>query len=168
MSYREFHYHWDIRSQSRRPEKLWPFVADTNRFNRDTSVPAVEVESTKRRLRNARRRVRLSIFGMPVEWEEQPFEWVRPTRFGVTRTYSKGPIAEMKALAELSPNADGGTTFQLRSLGQTKIAAGLHRHSISNRTCRCAKISPRVSESMTSWPRLRQSPTEIAVCPRLV
>ncbi|HEV7796678.1 MAG TPA: adenylate/guanylate cyclase domain-containing protein [Pyrinomonadaceae bacterium] len=110
MSYRELHYRWvyDLKST---PEKLWPFVADTNRFNRDTSVPAVEVEPTKRALRNARRRVRLSIFGMPVEWEEQPFEWVRPERFGVKRTYSKGPIAEMKALAELSPGTGGGTRF---------------------------------------------------------
>ena len=84
MPYRELHYHWvyDLKSAA---EKLWPFVADTNRFNHDTNVPAVEVESTRRRLRNARRQVRLSIFGMPVEWEEQPFEWVRPSRFGVKR-----------------------------------------------------------------------------------
>ena len=110
MSYREFHYRWEYDLKSS-PEKLWPFVADTNRFNRDTNVPAVEVEPAKGRLRNARRRVRLSIFGMPVEWEEQPFEWVRPIRFGVKRTYSKGPVAEMRALAELSPRADGGTRF---------------------------------------------------------
>ena len=110
MAYREFHYRWEYDLEAS-PEKLWPFVADTNRFNRDTSVPAVEVEPTRRRLRNARRRVRLSIFGMPVEWEEQPFEWVRPSRFGVKRTYSKGPVAEMKALAEFTPRADGGTRF---------------------------------------------------------
>lgn len=110
MAYREFHYHWEYDLKAS-PEKLWPFVADTNRFNRDTNVPAVEVEPTRRRLRNARRRVRLSIFGMPVEWEEQPFEWVRPVRFGVKRTYSRGPVAEMKALAELSPRPQGGTRF---------------------------------------------------------
>src|SRR6267142_7168969 len=110
MPYREFHYHWEYDLKST-PEKLWPFVADTNRFNRDTSVPAVEVERPRRRLRNARRRVRLSVFGMPVEWEEQPFEWVRPSRFGVKRTYSKGPVAEMTALAELVPQDGGGTRF---------------------------------------------------------
>ncbi len=110
MPYSELHYQWvyDLKST---PEKLWPFVADTNRFNRDTNVPAVEAEPTRRRLRNARRQVRLSILGMPVEWEEQPFEWIRPSRFGVKRTYSKGPVAEMKALAELIPQADGGTRF---------------------------------------------------------
>jgi len=110
MAYRDFHYRWEFDLESS-PEQLWPLVADTNRFNRDTNVPAVEVEPAKGRLRNARRRVRLSIFGMPVEWEEQPFEWVRPIRFGVKRTYSKGPVAEMRALAELSPRADGGTRF---------------------------------------------------------
>jgi class 3 adenylate cyclase len=110
MSYREIHYRWEYDLKAS-PEKLWPFVADTNRFNRDTSVPAVEVKPEKRRLRNARRRLRLSIFGMPVEWEEQPFEWVRPSRFGVRRTYNKGPVAEMKALAELSSRPEGGTAF---------------------------------------------------------
>jgi class 3 adenylate cyclase len=110
MPYREFHYRWEYDLKAS-PESLWPFVSDTNRFNRDTNVPALEVQQGKQRLRNARRRAQLSIFGMPVQWEEQPFEWVRPTRFGVSRAYSKGPIAELKALAVLSAKSDGGTRF---------------------------------------------------------
>lgn len=110
MPNREFHYRWQYNLKTS-PEKLWPFVADTNRFNRDTNTPAVEVEPAMGRFRNARRRARLSFLGMAVEWEEQPFEWVRPERFGVKRTYSKGPVAEVKALAELTPSAGGGTTF---------------------------------------------------------
>ncbi|HYU97682.1 MAG TPA: DUF5939 domain-containing protein [Pyrinomonadaceae bacterium] len=109
MSNRELHYHWEYDLKAS-PEKLWPFVADTNRFNRDTGVPSVEpARTTRERLRNARRRLRLSMYGMAVEWEEQPFEWVRPTRFGVARTYSKGPITELRALVELTPRAAGGT-----------------------------------------------------------
>jgi class 3 adenylate cyclase len=46
---------------------------------------------------------------MAVEWEEQPFEWIRPSRFGVARTYSKGPMVELRALAELTPREAGGT-----------------------------------------------------------
>ena len=100
---REFHYRWEFDLESS-PEQLWPLVADTNRFNRDTGVPAVETLSEKTRgLKNARRRLRLSAFGIPVEWEEQPFEWVRPVRFGVARRYSKGPIEELRVLAELMP-----------------------------------------------------------------
>lgn len=109
MPYRDFHYRWEYELQSS-PEHLWSFVADTNRFNRDAGVPALQPTQGKRkRLRNARRRLRLSFLGVPVEWEEQPFEWIKPSRFGVVRKYSKGPIAELKVLAELSPLSDGGT-----------------------------------------------------------
>lgn len=109
MPYRDFHYRWEYELQSS-PEQLWSFVADTNRFNRDAGVPAVQPAKGKRqRLRNARRRLRLSFLGMPVEWEEQPFEWIKPSRFGVVRKYSKGPIAELKVLAELSPLGEHGS-----------------------------------------------------------
>src|SRR6266496_5927341 len=101
MPFREFHYRWEFDLKSS-PEQLWPLVADTNRFNRDTGVPSVEMVNLQAG-RNARRLLRLSAFGIPIEWEEQPFEWVRPRRFGVVRRYSKGPVAELRVLAELSP-----------------------------------------------------------------
>jgi class 3 adenylate cyclase len=108
MPLREYHKRWEFDLKSS-PERLWPFIADTNRFNRDTGVPQIEIESSNSRLRNARRKVRLSIYGLPVEWEEQPFEWVKPSRFGVERVYSKGPLARLKMRAELQPKSDGGT-----------------------------------------------------------
>ena len=108
MSLREYHKRWEFDLKSS-PERLWPFIADTNRFNRDTGVPQIEIDSSDKRLRNARRKVRLSIYGLPVEWEEQPFEWVKPSRFGVERVYSKGPLARLKMRAELQPKTGGGT-----------------------------------------------------------
>jgi len=124
VAYREFYYRWEYDLKAN-PEELWPFVADTNRFNRDTGVPAVEtVAGKQQRLRNARRRLRFSVFGLPVEWEEQPFEWVRPSRFGVTRTYSKGPIAELRVIAELSPRSDGGTRLAYQVWARPKSLLG--------------------------------------------
>jgi adenylate cyclase len=125
VPYREFHYRWEYNLKSS-PEKLWPLVADTNRFNRDTGVPAVDATREKQhRLRNARRRLRISVFGLPVEWEEQPFEWVRPARIGVTRTYSKGPIAELRVIAELTPRAEGGTRLTYQVWARPKSFLGL-------------------------------------------
>ena len=108
MSFRDIHKRWEFDLKSS-PERLWPFIADTNRFNRDTGVPEVEIDAAQKSLRNARRKLRLSVYGMPIEWEEQPFEWVRPKRFGIERVYSKGPMAKLRVLAELTPNAGGGT-----------------------------------------------------------
>jgi class 3 adenylate cyclase len=105
---REFHYRWEFDLESS-PEQLWPLVADTNRFNRDTGVPAVEmVVSEGKGLKNSRRRLRLSVFGIPVEWEEQPFEWTRPSRFGVVRRYSKGPMAELRVEVDLTAQRKPG------------------------------------------------------------
>src|SRR4030095_9093725 len=103
MPYREFHYRWEFNFESS-PEKLWPLVADTNRFNRDTGVPSVK--SVAEPSENGRR-VRLTSLGIPIEWEEQPFEWVRPQRFGVVRRYSKGPMEELRVRAELEPLNSG-------------------------------------------------------------
>ena len=121
---KDLNYHWEY-SLKASPEKLWPFVSDTNRFNRDTGVPSVEVADAKQgRLRNARQRLRLSMYGVAVEWEEQPFEWIRPTRFGVTRNYIKGPVAELRVLAELSPQTGGGTLLSYQVWARPKSLLG--------------------------------------------
>src|SRR5229473_3293555 len=109
MAIRDFHYRWEFDLESS-PEQLWPLVADTNRFNRDTGVPEIEaVSGPETRLGNARRRMRLFFLGMAVEWEEQPFEWTRPQRFGVVRRYTKGPIGELRVEADLLPRDPKGT-----------------------------------------------------------
>ncbi len=107
MAYKDFHYRWEYDLKAS-PEKLWAFVADTNRFNRDAGLPRVE-KSISEKSKNGRQRLRLFRFGMPVEWEEQPFEWVKPHRFGVVRRYFKGPVTEIKILAELNQTESGGT-----------------------------------------------------------
>ena len=105
---RAFHYRWEFDLESS-PEQLWPLVADTNRFNHDTGVPSIEMVDLQAGT-NARRKLRLSSFGIPVEWEEQPFEWVRPHRFGVVRRYSSGPLQELRVRVELSPRSTSNGT----------------------------------------------------------
>jgi class 3 adenylate cyclase len=116
MPYREFHFCWQYELKSS-PEKLWPFAADTNRFNRDTGVPSLESEldGMTATSKSGRKRLRLKAFGMPIEWEELPFEWIRPSKIGVTRNYSKGPVAKLVVLVELTPTSVGGTkvTYQV-------------------------------------------------------
>ncbi|MGH7597029.1 MAG: adenylate/guanylate cyclase domain-containing protein, partial [bacterium] len=76
--------------------------------NHDTGVPAIERRADAGvKLTNARRRLRLIRLGFAVEWEEEPFEWIRPFRFGVMRRYLTGPITTMRVLVELAPIADG-------------------------------------------------------------
>lgn len=173
MSFRELHKRWEFDLKSS-PERLWPFIADTNRFNRDTGVPEIEIDHAHQPLRNARRKVRLSIFGLPVEWEEQPFEWIKPFRFGIDRVYSKGPLARLRVLAELTPNTGGGThlIYQLWSTPRNlpgAVAVSLQvnlivgrrfRHAVKKYDAEAvegAKVDasePNTSQSVFDLPRL--------------
>ncbi|MGB9181789.1 MAG: DUF5939 domain-containing protein [Pyrinomonadaceae bacterium] len=118
MADKEFHYRWEFEMKAS-ADALWPYVSNTNRFNIDTGVPAVRLQNE-----GGRRRLSLTKFGMEVEWEEQPFEWVRPFRFGVLRTYSKGPVAQMSARVEMTPRDDGGTNLIYEVRAQPRNALG--------------------------------------------
>jgi class 3 adenylate cyclase len=111
----EFHFSWQWDLQAA-PEALWPYAADTNRFNRDTGQPEIEmldnVQGTKH--------LRMKLPVIKVEWEEEPFEWTYPYSFGVLRTYSKGPIDEMRVQVNFNPRPEGGT----RILYQTWMNSG--------------------------------------------
>jgi class 3 adenylate cyclase len=110
---KEFHYRWTWKLKST-PEELWPLVADTNRFNYDAGLSVVRRDSENGELPNARRRLSFSSVGVGVAWEEEPFEWVEPRRFGVRRNYFKGPIAHMRVQVNLEPIATGTElTYQI-------------------------------------------------------
>ena len=107
-------------------EALWPLVSDTNRFNRDAGLPPVEdARSKDELLANAHRRLRFKVKGIVLEWEESPFEWVRPWRFGVVRRYSRGPLLEMRVLATLEPEGEGRTRLTYRVSARPRGLVGL-------------------------------------------
>jgi Adenylate cyclase, family 3 (some proteins contain HAMP domain) len=107
-----FDWHWDLRSS---PEALWPLASDTNRFNRDTGQPEIEMIDNVKGTKHLRMKLPI----LKVEWEEEPFEWTYPYSFGVLRTYSKGPIDEMRVQVNLDPRPEGGTSVRYQTWMKT-------------------------------------------------
>jgi len=124
VAYRQFHYRWSWTLRSS-PEALWPLVADTNRFNADTGVPALKVARGATSTSGMQRRLRLFRYGVAIEWDEAPFEWVRPAHFAVVRRYHAGPVAEMTVQADLTPTPAGGTELVYQVWARPKTAIGL-------------------------------------------
>ncbi|HID50640.1 MAG TPA: hypothetical protein EYP41_01210 [Anaerolineae bacterium] len=119
------HYRWEWTLQSS-PEAVWPFFADTNRLNRDTGVFPVEaLREGDGRNQNARHhlRYRLSL-PLTIDYEEEPFEWIYPYRYGVARYFRRGPIKSMRFLADLQPQADGGTRLVYQTWVQPRNVLG--------------------------------------------
>jgi class 3 adenylate cyclase len=76
------------------PERVWPFVADTDRFNRlignhDVRYSAIEDGSAS----SARFVAETRAGGFKLVYEEFPFEWSHQRAFGVHRRMRGGPIA---------------------------------------------------------------------------
>jgi class 3 adenylate cyclase len=126
VAYAEQHFRWtwDLKAP---PAALWPLVSNTDRFNRDCGYPAVTavqlpavtahsappfagVKPATKTLTNTRR-LRTSVVGVEIEWDELAFEWEAPVRFAVERNYYSGPVLKLLLFCELKPNASGGTTL---------------------------------------------------------
>lgn len=118
MNEQQFYYRWEWQLTAD-PLTLWPYVADTNRFNFDTRLPQVTRAPDEQvagiagtnGLGNGRRRLQLHLTLLTITWEEEPFEWVYPSRFGVIRHYQNGPLRQMRTQTNLSPRPAGGTTL---------------------------------------------------------
>lgn len=100
----EYHYKW-IWDLSSAPEALWPLVSDTNRFNRDTGLPPMQLLG----IQNGVRLVKFKLPLMNIEWEEEPFEWTYPYRFGILRRFRTGPMTEMRVDCRLERLEPSGT-----------------------------------------------------------
>ena len=100
-----FLWQWHLKSS---PEKLWPYISDTNRFDHDALLPPV-----KRILAQSVSGVTLGVrviqkMGLiQQEWVEEPFEWNFPERFGVTRKFIRGPFEYLRVLTELKKEGQG-------------------------------------------------------------
>ena len=99
----QYNWQWNIQSN---PFEFWPYISDTNRFNRDIQLPKVEIIKDKN-LSYARRRLRFQKYGITVEWIEEPFEWVYPYTYRVTRNYIKGPFTSIIIEVILEPQKSG-------------------------------------------------------------
>jgi len=110
---REYTYDWQIDLQAS-PQALWSFVADTNRFNHDTGLPGIEQVTGAPDMQPGKYRLRFWLFGQRVEWDEEPFDWVYPYRFGVLREYRGGPVQQMRVQVEMRELPMGGTHLRYR------------------------------------------------------
>jgi adenylate cyclase len=84
-------------------EQLWPYVSDTQRFNRVAvgyTVQAVAEDDAGIQQLRAR-------YLVPLAWDEHPFEWERPHRFSVYRRFHGPILRDFTSRATLTPHQDG-------------------------------------------------------------
>jgi len=102
MMRRTWTWHFDLP-----PERLWPVLADTNRFNEAMGLPPYVLEETPQPDGSVLRRGKGKVAGFTLEWEEKPYEWVHGRHFRQSRVFSKGPFRRFGPVFDLEPDGDG-------------------------------------------------------------
>jgi adenylate cyclase len=107
------------------PEAVWSIFSKTDWLNRAAGLPPVSYELTPRPEGGSRAIARARFFGMvPMQWEENAFEWVEPEYYQVERRMASGPVEKifggmefkrsesgtrMRVFSEFTPRSSTGT-----------------------------------------------------------
>jgi adenylate cyclase len=110
--------HIDLKSER---AALWCAVGDTERLNRAIGLGRLELEPNSD-ASAARFVVRTVSAGIPLEYEERPFEWVENQRFSVRRVLRSGVMKSMEHSFTLEPRPDGGTRLTVRLVIEPRYA----------------------------------------------
>src|SRR5260221_4712798 len=100
---------------------LWCAVGDTERLNRAIGLGPLELKPNSDDSA-ARFVVRTVSAGLPLEYEERPFEWVENERFSVRRVLRSGVMTSMDYAFSLEPRPAGGTRLTVRLVIEPRYA----------------------------------------------
>jgi class 3 adenylate cyclase len=106
MSWNPFRYHWRWQLKSS-PAGLWPFVADTQRFNQAAALPSIEYSELPLASGGSQRIGRTTKYGLVAQFEDYPFDWIREQSFRNVRVFSEGPLARTDSRLTLEANGAG-------------------------------------------------------------
>ena len=87
-------------------EKLWQFLADTDRLDRAVGLPAINFTKNPDKNKKGYYHAATRFMGLTLEYEEYPYEWIEQRYYQVLRRFQKGPIREITSGVRLSPDND--------------------------------------------------------------
>ncbi len=103
-----FHYRWQWTLRAS-VEDIWDYVTDSDRFREATGFPAAKYTDELRPDGTTRRKGRMRMYGFPIEWHEDPFQWIRHQEMIDTQYYYVGPLSYIRLNLQVERQPGGGT-----------------------------------------------------------
>jgi class 3 adenylate cyclase len=89
------------------PDRLWPVLADTSRFNEAMGLPPYVLEETPQPNGTVLRRGSGKAAGFTLAWEEKPYEWILNRHFRQARVFTRGPFRRFGPVFDVEPEGTG-------------------------------------------------------------
>ncbi len=119
------------------PEEVWPFLADTARFNEAAGLPNHEIEETPQPDGSVDYRGRARMGPFELVWQEQPTNWVAEQWFEHCRSFERGPLARLCAVLRLVPTPEGcRAEYSVEAAAKGLLGEALLRRGILRSTGR--------------------------------
>ena len=116
---------------------VWPILAKTDWLNRAVGLPPVKYEVKPLPEGGSQVIARAKIFGLPLVWQEFPFEWTEPEFYRVRRVFQSGALEEAVMGLRLR-ETKAGCAIEIFGHFKTRNRFGtaLVRHLIGPKTMR--------------------------------
>jgi len=88
-------------------DRLWPVLADTNRFNEAMGLPPYKLEETPQPNGTVLRTGQGKAAGYTLAWEEKPYEWILNRYFRQSRVFTQGPFRRFGPVFEVESEGRG-------------------------------------------------------------
>jgi class 3 adenylate cyclase len=150
---------------------LWGSIADTERLNRAAGLGKISVRPLSD-TSAARFLVKTRVSGLPIEFEERPFEWVYPESYRVLRKMRSGAAALVELRYRLTPKPDGGTTVTVRLASTPRFALlrgilwFVVRRSLRGLSAAIQQIDADLGAGYAGHPRIPRAAVNIAALDR--
>jgi adenylate cyclase len=92
------------------PVDLWPLVSNTDRLNRALGMPVNSSGGSDPV--DYSQQISARLFGLPLRWREEPFDYVDSRGYEVVREFHTGPFTRFQGGLRMAP-AGGGTAATL-------------------------------------------------------
>ena len=89
------------------PERIWPALADTARFNEAAELPKHSIEESPQPDGTVIYTGRAKMGPMTLAWQDLPVEWVTNRSFKHCRKFHNGPFASLCATLALAREGEG-------------------------------------------------------------
>jgi len=97
---------WEFELKSN-PEKLWPFISDTNKFLKEAGQFSIRKQTFSRSTPKNYLEITSTKLSGNQAWIEKPYHWEKPYRFGTSRKYKASVLEYLKFSADLIPSGSG-------------------------------------------------------------
>lgn len=117
-------YSWQFPAQSS-AESLWPYLSNLNLFFKSIGLSSIKKTTFSRSTpKDFHQLMNAGLLSYNV-WEEQPYQWEYPFRYGTVRSYRIGLLENLKFTIDLT-NYDDGTIIKVKLTGNARNTISKH------------------------------------------